>query len=733
MTQAAVNINIARPVGIKSLAYQYISRTRYLNSTLDAFGHLASGISASYVPGRSRSCHEIFMKIEGPTELTVREDGIYHGLDPVSKNTFLAQAFLEKGFTGLKLNTAFTPEDLISLSKTGQPAFANRAAGITEKETAKQLLEIVKDKNLMSQLRTYGFVGIFSCVSYFLYRAATLVFAEGSSGFAFSALMTVGIAFDALLISKNQQHLISGQKYLPPTPADTTKTRVAGENGPKATILVPALNEPLEVMRKTLLAAGRQDYANKEVVLLLDDAPSSNGIPQIHEMVAEVNRQLTAEGQPTCVKVFERKKYQNVSNQGRNKADNLNAFLVYANGKSLVERQNRLGEMVLLTAEEYQAESDTHSFVREMAFQPAQYLTIIDADYKLIPSFLTETVAVLEEQPKTAMVQTPQNLIPEGASEIERISALGINSNWRYARRGNARDGSIFWGGTNCTLRLGALESIKQTLADKIEYVPTKNITEDLYSTLLLLKKGWDISFLPRPMAEGLPISNLADHLTTFWRYVEGTTEATIEQIVPHMIKNPSYAFSKQGSEFLAHALQGFMGYPTVFFGLSPIMAALGVKFAPIETYSFMTLMTLSLAVNSRSAWLMMKNLGAKPFDSFKCSLLFIMHYPAYIHATGTAIYNAITGSRAQFLRTPKDGARSMVPLKYLAPLLGLPALNLLSFGFCLNNYLNGDDGQIHPAVWSLFNSSVLTYGLFYFNGAKNTWKDIKTGVARLF
>jgi cellulose synthase/poly-beta-1,6-N-acetylglucosamine synthase-like glycosyltransferase len=153
-----------------------------------------------------------------------------------------------------------------------------------------------------------------------------------------------------------------------------------------------------------------------------------------------------------------------------------------------------------------------------------------------MPIFLAETVALLEENPDAAMVQTPQNLIPQGESELERISAIGINSNWQYLRRGNARDGSLFWGGTNCTIRCNALESIKQLEeSGKVEFVPTKNITEDLYTTLLLVKKGWKIALIPKPMSEGLPISNLSDHFSTFWRYVEGTTEATLEITLPYM------------------------------------------------------------------------------------------------------------------------------------------------------------------------------------------------------
>ncbi|MFH1347462.1 MAG: glycosyltransferase family 2 protein [Candidatus Margulisiibacteriota bacterium] len=720
---------------LKCWAYQRVNRNRLLNLTLDIFGRLARGITCAYVPGRSRSIHEIFFNVNEAARLEIKEDGVYHGENIVSGNTFLAEAFLEKGITAIDTTPGFTPKDLINLNKMGVPLYTDKLCEVTDKEKASKLLELVRDKNLMLQLRTYGFAGIFSSVSYFLYRAVTLAYLNGSVlDFVFSSLLVSGIAFDAFLVLKNQQHLISGQKYIPPAASEESKTKVSGENGPRATILVPALNEPLEVMKKTLLAAGRQGYANNEVVLLLDDAPGSESIPTVYNMVGEVNEQLLSEGKSARVKIFERKKYNNVLNQSRNKADNLNGFLVYAMGKQVFECQDQKGTLVLLTKEELDQKPKAYRVLRKMEFNPAEHVVIIDADYKLVPEFLTETIAILEERPDTAMVQTPQNLIPEGESEIEKISATGINANWQFLRRGNARDGSLFWGGTNCTIRRQALESIKQIENDgKIEFVPTKNITEDLYSSLLLLRQGWKLSFIPKPMAEGLPINNLSDHFSTFWRYVEGTTEATIEQVLPYMIKHPKYAFSKQGLEFFSHALQGFMGYPIMFFAAAPLISSFGVVFPPLHAVPFTTLLFLSLWINSRSAWLAFRRLNGRPFDNVKCSLLYIMHSPTYIHATLTAIKNRILGKRAQFLRTPKDGERSAVPLKYLLPLIGIPVLNALSFGISFSQYLDGNDGKIHPAAWSLFNAAAITYGLIYFNGLKNTWRDLKFGVKNIF
>jgi len=722
-------INIKTTTRIKTWTFRQVNKSPTLNYLLDGFGNLARCFTPSYTPGRIRSCYHLFEQVSQPTILDVGKDGLYQNSVRISDNTFLAQDLLEMGITGLNLEPGFTPEDLVHISKTGQPLYTDKISKISDQEGAKQLLETIRDKNLMNQLRTLGFAAIFSSISYMLYRAVNLVHFNGNFwDYAFSSVMTAGIVLDTFLVLKNQQHFIAGAKYTPPEAGAATKERVISAAGPKASILVPALNEPLDVLEQTLLAAGRQNYQNKEVVLLLDDNLNSESVTPTHEMIKRVNEILVLEERSACVKIFQRKKYVNVTNQERNKADNLNAFLVYGMGKNLIEYQDREGNHHLATTE------DQDAFA---SFSPADHIVVIDADYKLFPNFLEETVAILEENPKAALVQTPQNLIPQGESETERVSAASFNTYWQYSKRGNAQDNSMFWGGTNCTIRFAALESIKQKPDHKkIEYIPTKNITEDLYTSLLLIQQGWDIAFVPKPMSEGIPISNLSDHFSTFWRYVEGTTEATLEQTLPLMLKSPKFAFSKQGLEFLSHGLQPLMGFSTLFFALCPALVSMGVNFAPTALYLFAPLFTLNLYLNSLSAKLAIRHLGqqeTKKYDHLKSGLLFILHFPVYIHGMLSAIKNLALGKKAKFLRTPKDGERSMLPLKYLLPIIGTISLNSYSFIFSVEQYVTtGEDWRLVPALWSLLFASMATYGLLTFNGLKNTANDLKIGFKNL-
>ena len=110
--------NLRTTTRVKAWAFRQISKSHTANYLLDGFGNLASGITRSYVPGRIRSSYEIFNNVANPTQLEVREAGIYADERMLTNNPFLAESFLEKGITGINLTLGFTPKDLINLSKT---------------------------------------------------------------------------------------------------------------------------------------------------------------------------------------------------------------------------------------------------------------------------------------------------------------------------------------------------------------------------------------------------------------------------------------------------------------------------------------------------------------------------------------------------------------------------------------------------------------------------------------
>jgi len=729
--------NIRFSSQIKAFVYRDVRKSPRLNFLLDAAGNLLRCVLPSYAPGRSRIAYQIFDQVADIAELTADKDGLYLNGSMLRGSRFLAQAFLEKNIIEMKLNRGFAPKDLIHISKTGQPLKTGIIDTIRDEEKASQLFESMRMGNVMLQLRSLGFASLLTSFSYLTYRLMALPSVSGNAyDMLFSVLLMLGIAGNSLLALKNQSLMIAGAKYEAPEARTATKELISGKNGPKVSVLVPSLNEPVHLLKGTLLAAARQNYENIEVVLLLDDAPGSASIAPTLKMVNAVNDILRGEGRSPRVKIFERKKYSNVLNQELNKADNLNAFLIHAMGRELLEAQNEEGKTYLIEKNmDEPLDRWKLKATGPLSFSPAKHIIVIDADYRLIPEFATETVALLEENEKLALVQTPQNLIAEKDTNIERVSGLTISSYWQTLKRGNAQNNSIFWGGTNCTIRMDALESIKTSRAGGIiQFIPTKNITEDLYTTLLLLQKGWDAAFIPRPMAEGMAIDSLPSHFQTYWRYVEGTTEATLEQLLPYLRANPKKIFSRQGFDLLAHGFQSLSGFTFGFFTIVSTLPLLGVNLPPVSAWIFAPLFALDTYLASLTSKLAIRSvrsrIPAKKYDHIKAAVLYGIQFPVYIHAMLTATVNLALGRRAQFLRTPKDGERPVLPLKFLGPLVGLAGLNLVSFVANLANCLEAGQGwYLQPALWSLFNFAYVSYGLHLFNGTKNTLKDLYGGL----
>lgn len=133
----------------------------------------------------------------------------------------------------------------------------------------------------------------------------------------------------------------------------------------------------------------------------------------------------------------------------------------------------------------------------------------------------------------------------------------------------------------------------------------------------------------------------------------------------------------------------------------------------------------------SNSAKTLTRQLGRRgPADHLKSAALFLIHFPVFIHGFASGIKNVALGKRAAFQRTNKDGNRSMVPLKYLLPLLAAGASNIYASIGSLYYYISNPSalGMLENFAWASFQSLGILGSLFWFNGVKNTFLDLVKG-----
>lgn len=121
---------------------------------------------------------------------------------------------------------------------------------------------------------------VLTCTLWTVYFISTIIrqFFEGPQTFSFT-MQAIGyffvvsfLTFSALMyLIARQGALQRFSKHVRTPRAELD--RHFSEHQPAITVLVPAVNEEPQVVRKTLLSAALQEYPRKQVVLLIDDSP----------------------------------------------------------------------------------------------------------------------------------------------------------------------------------------------------------------------------------------------------------------------------------------------------------------------------------------------------------------------------------------------------------------------------------------------------------------------------
>ena len=172
-------------------------------------------------------------------------------------------------------------------------------------------------------------------------------------------------------------------------------------NAPAVTVFVPMKNEPLDVVRKTLIAARYMDYPNYEVVVVdSSDSPLRQKIQRLARSMGITYFRTT----------FPR--------HGA-KAGALNEAL---------------------------------------KIFKTPYLVVFDADYRPARDFLKSLVPQMEKEKNLAYIQTPQFYGNHIDSPVSRIAQIQQSIFYEYISEGKSVHNGMFLCGTNAIIRRKALE-----------------------------------------------------------------------------------------------------------------------------------------------------------------------------------------------------------------------------------------------------------------------------------
>ena len=233
-------------------------------------------------------------------------------------------------------------------------------------------------------------------------------------------------------------------------------------NWPTVDIYIPTYNEPLKVVRPTILAALDVDWpADKVRVYVLDDGRRED----FREFCEQLG--VTHLTRP---------------DNKHAKAGNINHALTRTKG---------------------------------------EFIAIFDCDHIPTRSFLQLTMGTLVSDPKMALVQTPHHFFsPDPFERNLRVFRRVPNEGELFY--GLLQDGNDFW---NAAFFCGSCAVIRRSAMQEIGGIAVETVTEDAHTALRLHSRGWHSAYIGIPQAAGLATESLSAHVGQRIRWARGMAQ----------------------------------------------------------------------------------------------------------------------------------------------------------------------------------------------------------------
>ncbi|MDD3581392.1 MAG: glycosyltransferase family 2 protein [Desulfobacca sp.] len=406
---------------------------------------------------------------------------------------------------------------------------------------------------------------------------------------------------------------------------------------PPVAIIVSSYREPLAVVEDTLTCFYNLTYTNKHLFFLDDtryDLPQDD--PQA---MARYRQQIDDLCQRLGVNLFRR--------QWRGaKAGMINDFLDFIEGHS------KPGFSFLPFAEKKRT-------VKE------KYIFVFDADMNPFPDFVEPLVAIMEDNPKLAFVQTPQYYSNFERNRVARAAGLQQVVFYEYICEGKSIDDAMFCCGTNVIFRREALVEVGG--------FDESSVTEDFATSLKFHMGGWSSAYMNRVLAFGLGPEDLGGYFKQQFRWALGTV-GLFRTILKEFFRHPFQLTATKWWEYFLSGTWYFVGWVFLVMAYCPILFLyfnVPSFFVRPEVYFVFFVPYFVLSLTLFFATLNLRKYRAS--DIFQGMLLNAISFPVFIKASTLAML----GVRGTFAVTPKGQSRAL-PLKALWPQLITAAL---SFG----------------------------------------------------
>ncbi|WP_322045639.1 UDP-forming cellulose synthase catalytic subunit [Paraburkholderia sp. J67] len=360
-------------------------------------------------------------------------------------------ALLARGWVRVLLTVAavllFISTMTVPLAASRQWIFALLCMGVAI------LLNRVRSRVLTVSLVA---LSVFMSMRYLYWRVTQTLAFTGPLDATFGYLLLAAECYAVLmLLCSYFQSLWPLHRRPAPLPADPSAW-------PTVDVFIPTYNEPLEVVRQSVLAATLLDWpAGKMRVYLLDDGRRD----EFRAFCAEAGVDYLTRPDNTHAK-----------------AGNLNAALAKTSG---------------------------------------EYIAVFDCDHVTTRSFLQVCMGWFLKDPKMAMVQTPHVFYSPDPFErnLETFRKVPNEGDLFY---GVLQNGNDLW---NAAFFCGSCAVLRRSALDDVGGVATESVTEDALTALKMSMRGYNTGYLAIPQAAGLATESLGRHVGQRIRWARGMAE----------------------------------------------------------------------------------------------------------------------------------------------------------------------------------------------------------------
>ena len=149
------------------------------------------------------------------------------------------------------------------------------------------------------------------------------------------------------------------------------------------------------------------------------------------------------------------------------------------------------------------------------------FVAVFDSDHVPTRSFLQMTLGWFLRDPKLAVLQTPHHFYSPDPFE-RNLGQFHIIPNEGELFYGIVQDGNDFW---NSSFFCGSCAVLRRSALDNVGGIASDTVTEDAHTSLRMQMNGWNSAYVNIPQAAGLATERLSAHIGQRIRWARGMVQ----------------------------------------------------------------------------------------------------------------------------------------------------------------------------------------------------------------